>query len=137
MGMKTSTCRQSLEEKIEELVRAEMVGIRASVAAAVDRALAAGGSAPPVAARRRARPQTMSKRRTPEEVADLGERFVAAVVATPGETMTTLAPQVGATPRELQLPVTGLKRDGRVRSVGKRQYTKYFPAAMTAAAPPA
>jgi hypothetical protein len=135
--MKTSTCRQSLEAKIEELVRAEMVGIRASVAAAVDRALATVGGDRPVPTRRRARSQTMSTRRTPEEVAELGERFAAAVAAMPGETMTTIAPQVGATPRELQLPVTGLKRAGRVRSVGKRQYTKYFPAAMSAAAPSA
>jgi hypothetical protein len=84
--------------------------------------------------RRRARPEAQSKRRNGEEVAALGERLLAAVKATPGETMTTLAPQIGATPRELQLPAARLKRAGRLRSVGQRQYTKYFPATESSAA---
>lgn len=132
--MKTTTCRQSLEEQIERLVRAEMAGIRASVASAVDRALAASAVDSRAPVRRRVRAQTQSERRTGEEVAALGERLLAAVKTTPGQTMTTLAPRIGATPRELALPAARLKRAGRLRSAGQRQYTKYFPASESPAA---
>ena len=52
----------------------------------------------------------------------------------PGETMTTLAPQVGAPPRALHRAVARLKRVGRVRTVGQRQHTRYFPMTNVAAA---
>jgi len=125
--MNTSTSRQSLEEKIEELIRAEMMGIRASVAAAVERGLSATSSTPRQPERRRARARAQSKRRTDEEVAQLVERFLAAVNASPGQTMSTLASETGATPRELRVAVVKLKQAGRLRLVGQRQYTKYFP----------
>lgn len=43
--------------------------------------------------------------------------------------MTTLAAAVGASARELSRPVQLLKRSGRIRSVGQRQATRYFPIA--------
>lgn len=43
--------------------------------------------------------------------------------------MAVLAPRVGATPRELNRPALLLRRTGRVRSVGQRQATRYFPMA--------
>lgn len=74
--------------------------------------------------RKRAKSYT---RRTPAQVAELGERFYEVLCAHPGETMAVLAAKIGSTPRELQRPVTLLKRAGRVRSVGQRQATRYFP----------
>jgi hypothetical protein len=47
----------------------------------------------------------------------------------PGETMTVIAPTVGATARELNRPMLRLKQAGRVRSVGTRHATRYFPMA--------
>jgi len=38
-----------------------------------------------------------------------------------------IAPTVGATPRELRRPSLLLRRAGRVRSVGQRHATRYFP----------
>lgn len=64
----------------------------------------------------------------------LGERFYAILCRNPGETMTTLAPQVGSSPRALQVAVARLKRTGRVRAVGQRQHTRYFPMTATTAA---
>ena len=69
-----------------------------------------------------------SKRRTQQEVAELGERFCEAVAANPGETMMTLARKVGVSAQDLHRPMTLLKRAGRVRSVGERSMTRYFPA---------
>ncbi len=125
--MKTSTIRQFLEEKIEELVRTEMMGIRASVAAAVERGLSATSSSRRQPEQRRSRARAQSKRRTDDEVAQLVERLLAAVNANPGQTMATLASETGATPRELRVPVVKLKQAGRLRLVGQRQYTTYFP----------
>jgi|SRR5690606_34352488 len=130
--MNATTSIQGLEEQIEQLVREHMAASRAAVASAVARAFSesAGRSSTP-AARRTGTParRAPSRRRTSEEVADLAERFCAAVHAAPGETMTTLAAQVGATPTELSVAVGRLRRAGRVRTVGQRQYTKYFPTA--------
>jgi len=125
--MNASTNRQSLEEKIEALIRAEMVGIRASVAVAVERGLSArsGGRRQPE--RRQVRPQAQIKRRTGDEVAQLERRLLAAVTANPGQTMAMLVSETGATARELRVPVVKLKQAGRLRLVGQRQHTKYFP----------
>lgn len=131
--MKTSTGRQTLEEQIEQLVRAEVAGIRASVAGAVARGLTSSDAGSRGRAPRRAQRQTQSRRRTVEDVAALGERLLAAVAAAPGETMTALAARIDTTPRELSLPAARLKRAGRLRSVGQRQHTKYFPATAGAA----
>jgi hypothetical protein len=51
-------------------------------------------------------------RRGPEELVALGERFYTLLCQRPGETMTTLAPQVGVAPRVLQVAVGRLRRMG-------------------------
>ena len=72
----------------------------------------------------------MGPRRASAEVAALGERLYEAVCAQPGETMSVLAPELGKTPRELHRPMMVLRRAGRVRSVGQRHQTRYFPAVV-------
>ena len=71
----------------------------------------------------------------------LSERLHKAVVAQPGETMAVLAPGLGCSPRELHRPMAVLKQAGRVRSVGQRHQTRYYPSvraprADQVAAPP-
>jgi len=133
--MRTLTSIQRLEERIEQLVREHIEASRAAAAAAVARAFTEpAGRSSTLAARRTAtsKRRPMSRRRTPEEVADLAERLCAAVQAAPGEMMATLAAEVGATPRELGIAVAHLRRADRVRTVGQRQSTRYFPAAQSA-----
>jgi hypothetical protein len=48
--------------------------------------------------------------------------------------MTTLAPQVGVAPRVLQVAVGRLRRDGRVRAIGKKQQMRYYPMVTSASA---
>lgn len=62
-------------------------------------------------------------------MAALGQQFYQAVCERPGETMVVLAADIGSSPRELNRPVTILKRLGQVRSVGQRNLTRYFPLA--------
>jgi hypothetical protein len=125
------TTNQELVEQIERLVREHIEATRTAATAAVARAFAATEHArasddTPV---RKARPSQSgaAPRRAAEELAALAEQFYAVLCRNPGETMMTLAPQVGASARALHRAVTRLKRGGRVRSVGERQRTRYFP----------
>jgi hypothetical protein len=125
---------KSLEEKIgsavERLVREHLAECEAAAAAAVHEAF--GRAARPGSKRRGGTPapgrrRSPSRRRGREEIAQLEERLYQAICAHPGETMVVIAEAVGATPRELNRPATLLRDAGRVRSVGQRQYTRYFP----------
>ena len=74
-------------------------------------------------------PSRSGARRPPDEIGALSERFYEVVSRKPGETMAVLAPIVGATARELNRPVILLRRAGRIRSVGIKHATRYFPMA--------
>ena len=127
----TITHLGSLEDQVERLVREHMAASRLAVAAAVERAFGSAVGARPKRTRdvpNKAAPAE-SRRRPPEEVAALGERLYSAICASPGAVMATLATHVGATARELNRPATLLRRAGRVRSVGQRHATRYFPMA--------
>ena len=104
-----------------------MAACHAAVAATVERVFAAARSEPASRPRPAKSPSMRVPRRTPEELSALGERLYSAICAKPGETMTVLATQLGTTPRRLERPVARLKRAGRVRSVGERSQTRYFP----------
>jgi hypothetical protein len=123
---------QSLSEQIEQLVREHIEESRRAAAAAVERAFASsttGQRSQPAQPKTRA----TGRRRATTEVAAIGERLYEAVCAQPGETMAVLGPELGKTPRELHRPMMMLKRTGRVRSVGQRQQTRYFPAVVRSA----
>jgi hypothetical protein len=57
----------------------------------------------------------------------LGERFYGVLCSRPGETMAVLAAEVGASAKELHRAVARMKQAGRVRAVGQRSHTRYFP----------
>ena len=123
---------QSLSEQIEQLVREQIEAIRRAAAGAVERAFASDTT------RLRSQPahaktRTPGRRRGATDLATLGERLYEAVCAQPGEAMAVLGPELGMTPRELHRPMMVLKRAGRVRSVGQRHQTRYFPAVVRSA----
>lgn len=117
---------EELESQIEQLVATHLACVRASAAAAVARAFGAQTPDPKPTRRRRSSP---NGRRTPEQIEALGERIYEAVCADAGQTMSVLAPRLEASPSELKRPMTRLKRAGRIRSVGQRHQTRYFPMA--------
>lgn len=129
-GMTTADIR-SLENEIERLVREHVAACRVAAEAAVERGFGSARAGRPKATRRGTSRSSKAPRprRTPEEIAELGERFYAAVCAKPGERMRVLSTEVGASPDELHRSMTRLKRAGRVRSVGQRHHTRYFPMA--------
>ena len=128
----------ALAEEIEHLVREYMSTIRIAAQGAVERAVAAsvgGGAAPSAKKRPSAAPSSrQGPRRPSDEIGALSERFYEALCRSPGETMTVLAPIVGATARDLNRPMLVLKRAGRIRSVGTRHATRYFPMAPRSSA---
>ena len=125
--MSNITSNQELGDRIEQLVQQHIEASRRAPQQAVERAFCRAAGGPP-RTRAPARVKSSSgKRPTPDEMAALGERFYQAVCAKPGETMAVLMAEVGATARELHRPMTQLKRAGRIRSVGTRHLTRYFP----------
>ena len=128
-----NTSNQELGERIERLVQEHIVASRRAAQEAVERAFSSTTRAP-VRARREVRTSAVCKRRTPVEMAALAEQLLQAVCVNPGETIAVIAAQVGASARELHRPMSLLKREGRVRSVGARSSTRYFPMTNGAAA---
>lgn len=123
--MKTTDIER-LEQQIEELIREHVVECARRARLAVERGFGAATKRTTprrVDAARRA----VGQRRSVAELDGLAERLAAAVCAKPGTTMVVLAAEVGATARELQRPAKRLKKAGRIRTVGERNMTRYFP----------
>lgn len=123
--MKTTDIER-LELQIEQLIREHLAECARRARLAVERGFAATmkrSRAARVGSERRA----VGKRRSVEEIDGLTERLAAAVCAKPGTTMVVLAAEVGATVRDLERPASRLKKAGRIRTVGERNMTRYFP----------
>lgn len=124
-----------LADAIESLIESYLDDIRSAAKCAVERTLikarpAAGRGAPQrVSIRSKARDRP-GVRRSAEEIDGLCERLHELVSARPGEAMALFAEEIGVPVRSLQRPMSKLKQDGRVRSVGERCLTRYFPAVV-------
>jgi len=116
---------ERLEQAIERLVREHVAECGRRAMEAVARGFAAGKR--PLPRRRAKAVLPASARRSGDALATLTERLHAAVCARPGAAMAALASEVGASARELELPARRLKKAGRIRSVGERNATRYFP----------
>jgi CRP-like cAMP-binding protein len=117
---------KTLSEQIEQLVRDHIEATRREASEAVARAFSSMRATPRASAASKVS-RTTGRRRGAAALSALGERLYEALRALPGETMAVLAPKLGCSPRELQRPMAGLKRTGRVRSVGQRHQTRYYP----------
>jgi hypothetical protein len=132
--MTNTTNHEDLCGRIERLVEEYMSATRVAAQTALERAFARA-AAPSVGQSRvatKAPASTRSRtgaRRAAEEIGALSERLYEAVCRMPGETMGVLGPSVGATARQLNRPMHRLKQAGRIRSVGTRHATRYFPMA--------
>jgi hypothetical protein len=126
--MTNTTTPQALGERIERLVQDYISETRVAAQAAMNRAFAtsAGKKAKKQGQQAKRRTCSISRRPSAELIA-IGERLYAAMCDAPGESMTVLAPAVGCSARELHRPMSLLKQAGRVRSVGNRQGTRYYP----------
>ena len=127
--MKTTTSLAGLEKEVRRLVREHMASYEQSVKQAVERGL--GLRSP---SRNRGR---SAKSRTPEAAAALAaqaEKLYEKVCLLPGSPMALLAVELNRSSSDLYRPMQGLKKAGRVRSAGERQFTRYFPMATPSSA---
>jgi hypothetical protein len=88
----------------------------------------------PTSARRASRKkatQTQPKprivRRNDVELGTIGERIVEALRASPGSSTAELASALSVDKAQLLAPMLQLRAQGRVRKVGERTATRYFP----------
>jgi hypothetical protein len=125
---------QKLEVEITKAVSLIVAASHAAALAALDEAF---GSRPQERRRRdtadsrprgvAARRSSPAQRRSSAQIEALEEKLLQAVWTTPGESMSVLAAQVGATAAQLQVVVARLKASRRIKAVGERQFTRYFP----------
>jgi len=128
---------QTLNIEIETAIQLIVAATRRAVLAAVDEAFGSASTLRPhtgTAAGSRTNghsgtghPKKSSPRRSSDEIAELAERFYTAVCDAPGKLMAELAAKMDVAPSTLLVPVAQLKRAGRIRAVGQRQNTRYFP----------
>lgn len=124
--------QSQIEERINVMVGEVMLLVRRAATEAVSKALSGTGAisaraARPSGSRRSPRPAVAQSRRTPAELAELGERLYQAIAEAPGEPMVLYAKKLGLSVRELSLPVQHLRKSERVRTVGERDRMRYFP----------
>jgi hypothetical protein len=135
--MKNPGTPEQLADAIESLVASYMDEVRLAAQRAVERSLTRGAvSRPPLKGSdaRRTAPSSPTARRSQAEVDEACEQLCKLVRARPGESMVTLAGEMEMPMSALQRPMAKLRADGRVRSVGERHLTRYFPAVVRAAA---
>jgi len=135
--MRTPSTPEQLANAIESLVASYIDEVRHAAQQALERSLSrrgatgrrtkGNGDRPPAA-------KLATKRRTTAELDEACEQLWALVRARPGESIATLAEEMGAAPGSLQRPMAKLRTQGRVRSVGERHLTRYFPAVVRTAA---
>jgi hypothetical protein len=123
-----TTTIDQLSKRIEKVIQEHLAASQRAAADAMARTFGIAGGA--VRRERLAARPARHGRRRRAELAELGEKFYHAVCAKPGETMAVLAAELGSTPRELNRPMTELKRVGQVRTVGHSYFTRYFPMAQ-------
>jgi len=119
---------ERIEKLVHDLVETHMQETRAAVLAAVARGFETPqlAATQPRAAKSKSRP--FNGRRSGGQIAALAERLFELVCAKPGDSMVTFATELGVTSQQLDRPMKMLKNAGRVRSVGERNRTCYFPA---------
>jgi hypothetical protein len=127
-----TTLEQKLEQQIGAAVADYLKAGQDVARAAMERAFRSAESASSRAPKAVRGQRRSGAKRSAAEMEQLSNALEQAVRARPGETMKTLADELGATARQLQVPATRLKRAGRVRTVGQRQFTRYFPATTLA-----
>ena len=123
---------QRLHQQIESAIQEFLLASRAQVAATLDRAFGAAARTPASRAKSPAGRQDvpkLGKRRSADELAALSEQLYEVIASDPGQGMVVLSERMGISGPHLQRAVARLRADSRVRTVGARQQTRYFPRA--------
>jgi len=133
------TIEKKLASEIMDAVEKIVTASHAAASEALDQAFGRGQARP---SRRLSHPvgrtttnsSMTTVRRRPEELLALTEQLYASICAQPGASMAVLAEEIGSKPRALHRPASRLIAEGRIKAIGERQSTRYFPLGATPAA---
>lgn len=133
--MKTPSTTMELAGAIESLIGSYMAGVREAAQHAMERAFVRSAAGRPTRSGKTGAslPPTSTNRRTAVALAGVCDALNEVVRSHPGASMVALAEKMGAEARTLQRPMATLRAAGRVRSVGQRHLTRYYPALGRAA----
>jgi DNA-binding NtrC family response regulator len=134
--MATPRNPQELANAIETLIASYLDEAHRAARDAIEASLSGRRSSRGAGAKpeRTAPPASGCKRRTAAELAEVSERLHALVRARPGEAMAVFADEMGVAAHTLHRPMAKLKAEGRVRTLGQRHLTRYYPAVERASA---
>jgi hypothetical protein len=121
-----TTTLEQLTKRIEQLMREHVAGVQLAAVEAVARAVVRENRMGR-AQRAKARSTASKLRRTDGEIVALSEQLYEMVSKKPGELMGVYAGGLNSSANELQMPMRRLRNDERVRSIGTRHQTRYFP----------
>jgi len=129
--MKTNPL-SDLSIQIEHLILDHIAAFRVTAHEAMDRAFnAALLRKQPVDSKAKKAPPASAGPKAPRrgrpELEELAEKLYEAVCAHPGEAMAVFSRSLGVAGHELHRPMALLREAERVRSVGHRHLTRYFP----------
>ena len=129
--MNAPKSRDELASQIQLLVRAYLAEAEQAAEEALAHAFlrpTPSSCRPPQAVDMRgSKRRQQGPRRSAEALAELANQLAAAIASKPGESMKVFTQEFGVGVRELHRPMTLLKDQGRIRSVGQRHLTRYFP----------
>jgi len=123
---------QQLHQDLEAAVQKFLLAQRAQLNATLDRAFGTAArtlAGPRQSSGRKSNAPKLNKRRTADEFAALSERRYQVIVDNAGQGMVVLSQYMGVSPLHLQPAVARLRAAERIRTVGARQHTRYFPRA--------
>jgi hypothetical protein len=135
--MPTSTANAALRARIESFTADLANIVRAAAIEAVTSALGvptapakrgpgrplkSGMPSPIVAPKRKGK----RAKRTPEDVAKVGEAVVAYVAKNPGVSVEQIKKALGVETKDLQLPIVRMVAAKKLKTTGRRRGTKYF-----------
>jgi hypothetical protein len=69
-------------------------------------------------------------RRSRADVDAIADKLMQEIWSTPGQSITVIASRMGIPPVELKIPIRRLKDQGKLKTAGVSQFTKYFPIAV-------
>jgi len=121
---------QSFRTRIETIVEQLLATSHAAAIAAIDQAFDRGkipSKSKSVPSPKKNKTRTTVAYRTPKEMAEICERLLEMIRDQPGQGVAVLAPQLGMQTADLKTPLARLRQAGKIRSVGQRQFTRYFP----------
>jgi hypothetical protein len=137
--MKTTPIDSALRARIDAFTTEITALVRVAALEAVHNALGGtlaiaptkrGPGRPPKAAAQTSAPAPKRRgkpsKRTPEDVAKMGEAVVAHVAKNPGQSVEQIGKALGHKTKELALPIIRMIEAKKLRTTGERRGTRYF-----------